>query len=730
MRTAHKLLTILLSPIVYLLRDEFTTPQAAGAVNGTPAEPGIATRNAIDTESKLSITGNAASFAGGKAIPVWGDPHLDETPAIVRAVGTIIIQAFTPSAINQLLAVGLKDLNGGNWWGVSTDASGNLIVLDNAGVGGANVAVAVYGIGAYQVAVVPRANGAWYFIKGGSFVTWTMLYPGTSGSTTPLALCAESNNAVFSTTSWKVPQGRTYIPQVLASDSFNRANGALSGSLTDGDGTPEGAGVTGGSGLSWTNQAGTWVITTNKANPSTLSGGLAVATLNTDSPDGVYEMTPSTTGAAVGFVLNWVDSSNYIRVTITTAVIDIRKFVGGVQTVILNTAITYSAGARLIATVDGTIYRIYYNGVNFGGDKTIADAVLRASTIHGLFANGTGSAINTDSIAIWPRANHNALAAYNSSISQPVHAVRQNANNWLIQLPISGVASNIKVEYQIRKITAVLAGWGFASNCWHLGGIKVIDLTGAVPDIVLMDISGVANTVLSAFEYAYNIGIAGDIQANFDFYGSLHQAQKSTGMTVSIDGLDVTALASGASAFGSTLVIAQTMDTYLPKDKTTVIGSSALTHTFTQANQLQIDHSHAFIAGYEMYSSYSAMLPLSPGDIDTMQTDNNAAHFPRTWDDGAYNLDTQTDTVLAWHSSAHNYRVRMTLPFSAPSSAADWSKSGSYKAWIQDRSPNPTGILKAYVNLLDGIFANRYNVSVLSAAEKISRTRYSVELKI
>lgn len=43
------------SGVAYLLRDEFTTTRAAGAVNGTAAEPGAGTRTVTDTESKLRI---------------------------------------------------------------------------------------------------------------------------------------------------------------------------------------------------------------------------------------------------------------------------------------------------------------------------------------------------------------------------------------------------------------------------------------------------------------------------------------------------------------------------------------------------------------------------------------------------------------------------------------------------------------------------------------------------
>ena len=52
----------------YLLRDEFTTDLAAGAVNGTAAEPGPGTRTVVDLGNRLYIIGGKAiimPYTGG-----------------------------------------------------------------------------------------------------------------------------------------------------------------------------------------------------------------------------------------------------------------------------------------------------------------------------------------------------------------------------------------------------------------------------------------------------------------------------------------------------------------------------------------------------------------------------------------------------------------------------------------------------------------------------------------
>lgn len=53
-------------PISYAFRDLFTTDRAAGAVDGTAAEPGTNTRAVTDTGSKVSISGGLLSISGGE----------------------------------------------------------------------------------------------------------------------------------------------------------------------------------------------------------------------------------------------------------------------------------------------------------------------------------------------------------------------------------------------------------------------------------------------------------------------------------------------------------------------------------------------------------------------------------------------------------------------------------------------------------------------------------------
>ncbi len=74
--------------VTYLLRDEFTTDAAAGAVNDTAAEPGPGTRRNVGQETELSIAGGYLIGAAGTS----PGPSCAWTETFARAVGRV---AFT-----------------------------------------------------------------------------------------------------------------------------------------------------------------------------------------------------------------------------------------------------------------------------------------------------------------------------------------------------------------------------------------------------------------------------------------------------------------------------------------------------------------------------------------------------------------------------------------------------------------------------------------------------------
>ena len=84
----------------WILRDEFTTPLAAGSVHGTTSEPSGHTRTVTDTENKLSIADGKLTFSGGKASPSYNDNDPGITYPVTRLAGKNGIFNILPSATN------------------------------------------------------------------------------------------------------------------------------------------------------------------------------------------------------------------------------------------------------------------------------------------------------------------------------------------------------------------------------------------------------------------------------------------------------------------------------------------------------------------------------------------------------------------------------------------------------------------------------------------------------
>jgi len=196
-------------------------------------------------------------------------------------------------------------------------------------------------------------------------------------------------------------------PVPLASDSFNRANGALG--ETDGAGVPD---YPGGADLTWVASQGTAAIATNVANPTAAPSSVCIQTVDVAQADVVVSAECSTNGVGlIGIALRYVDSNNYIIAYHTGVNINLRKRVGGTLTALVNVAATYVAGAEILVATNGTKFRLFYNGVMIGAEQTVEDAALQSSTLHGVYSSGIGSALVWDNFAAWAWADYNELAA-------------------------------------------------------------------------------------------------------------------------------------------------------------------------------------------------------------------------------------------------------------------------------------------------------------------------------
>jgi hypothetical protein len=368
------------APLRTYLRDSFTTDRATGAVNGTAAEPGPGNRVVADTESKSSISGNKLVIAGGKTVAAWGDPGywLD---AVDRVVGRLVVGRTTVTTFGG---------SGGHGIGWSQNASGEptthsiqfrgttfLRVYDNASliIVGTQLSTAVD----YQVAVILRATGAFYFIKGGIYTYWTLVWVSDRSSVAVVYPVVSTLDSAYTADDIYYPP-ITWTPPAIASDSFNRSDGALGS--TDGLGAPE---ANGGGGLTWTAQVGTWAIATNKAMATALSGGIAIATVPVSSINCIHDVKVTRAGGVVGAVVRYQDSSNYVIAYHDGTNAKLDKVVAGVTTNVISATASYSAGKILRIVPDLTKFELYYNSVRIGSGGTISDSALQTSAVIGLY---------------------------------------------------------------------------------------------------------------------------------------------------------------------------------------------------------------------------------------------------------------------------------------------------------------------------------------------------------
>lgn len=158
---------------VFLIRDEFATARAAGAVNGTPAEPGPGTRVVTDTGNFVSIAGGrfAASNVAGVADPsLWYAAQVRATGLAVLIRNNADQRVYLGWNDNQ---VGIADRAGLHLTGV------NLQAMDNTFAVNPIATTLVVGVD-YELATILRTAGSFHLLKGDAFLDWTLMWVAVS----------------------------------------------------------------------------------------------------------------------------------------------------------------------------------------------------------------------------------------------------------------------------------------------------------------------------------------------------------------------------------------------------------------------------------------------------------------------------------------------------------------------------------------------------------------------
>lgn len=169
---------------------------------------------------------------------------------------------------------------------------------------------------------------------------------------------------------------------LLASDGFSGAFGTT-------DGT--GSNVPGGGGLTWTASLGTWSTSGGVASVTAVTGGVAVATVDVSRANVIVAAWLYRSGNTAGIVCRYVDANNHIQARHTGTNVQFVKVIAGTPTTLIDTAVTYVAGAEMQIACNGTSFRVFYNGTAVSTEQTIADAAVASATKHGLRSTDTSN---------------------------------------------------------------------------------------------------------------------------------------------------------------------------------------------------------------------------------------------------------------------------------------------------------------------------------------------------
>lgn len=373
----------------YTLFDTYTAALAAGSVNTTSAEPVGGARSVTDTNSKISITGGVLNFATGAVANdgVWYS-------ALARQAGRTLLASMilanntTGSTIGWDATAG-STINDAIYFFATSQY---IYVRANA----TSVLVGGYEAATYKTAVVCRASGMFYFIKGGAFTNWTMIWSHLLGSaaTTP-GINATSTTSIFTVNDLRVPK-RLFVPVPLCSDGMSAAT-------TDGLGNAEGNGT---AGTAYTN-VGTWGVAGGVRSCSALSGGLGFSYLASSSSNILIEAVCTRSSGVAGMVARYVDANNYLIAYLDGTNAKLDKVVAGVTTNLISAAVTYGANFVLRLMLDGTTAGLFYNQLYVGWTTVPAGD----SPNHGLYTTHTGATF--DNFIVWARGNEDQYSGLN-----------------------------------------------------------------------------------------------------------------------------------------------------------------------------------------------------------------------------------------------------------------------------------------------------------------------------
>ena len=390
-------------PITWLLRDEFSDTRAAGAVDGTMPTPGPGDRVVVaDTGPFISVSNDALNMAAAGAF------------------GNAIIRLKSVTRIPGVFAVFGIIQNGTSSFelGFSESATASRPVrhcLEIAattlkawtGGGNNNYAAATVTANSLEIIVLVLRSSGYVGLAKIDNDKFLLYWIDTAQNSGTMHLIASNNGATVA-----IPFARisadVWLPTPLVSDGFGSSFGT-----TDGLGHAETSGIgSGGGNVTWTQQVGTWTVSSAKAAADTLSGGIAVATVPLSTADVFAKVKVTRSAGAGGMVLRWTDSSNHLYTEHDGTNAYLKQVLSGSTTTLITAAATYSAGAEIVADLNGVNGRLYWNSALVGSTGSINSGLT--ATLHGLRSTDTGG-IQLDDFVVYAKGTggeYNLLNRY------------------------------------------------------------------------------------------------------------------------------------------------------------------------------------------------------------------------------------------------------------------------------------------------------------------------------
>lgn len=349
--------------ITFLLRDDFMVNVAAPLASPRTAEPGPGTLTLVQVDGEYSISSGNLAFPA-HASAAWSEQGMYEAGGRSRAAGRTLLTSFNVAVDGDIIAANFSTVastafnaaGNGNFWG-----SGRILYwLDtNFYNSGLSLSLAT----AYKFAVILRTSGAFHFVKGGAFASWTLFMVSSQCTTA-------THYPQFNTQSGSGTLDFVRVldlPAPFASD-YGLATQRLSGAQS--------AGVT----------------FTHEANC-------------------VIEFVFTTLASSGNMLVNFrvQDASNYWQLWWAQfgGALTLTEVVGGVRTDRASASPSLANGHRAVIVADGSTIRVYTNNVlRFTYSSASNFATATAGELNGL---GVGGAVSD--IISWPRTLSGAAAA-------------------------------------------------------------------------------------------------------------------------------------------------------------------------------------------------------------------------------------------------------------------------------------------------------------------------------